>query len=99
MNIKADMRELRASPPPDILVATPGRLNDHLENHGLLPSMRDLSFLIFDEADQASYAKRSTVKPGAIFRFGRSGFGFRGKWEGMGVSPFLLLIRDLFRFV
>lgn len=54
MNIKTDMRELRASPPPDILVATPGRLNDHLENHGLAPSMRGLSFFVFDEADQAS---------------------------------------------
>ncbi|CAM9673398.1 unnamed protein product, partial [Ascophyllum nodosum] len=51
-NIKADIRGFRANPPPDILVATPGRLNDHLENHGLAPSMQSLAFLVFDEADQ-----------------------------------------------
>lgn len=53
-NIKADIRGFRANPGPDILVATPGRLNDHLDNHGLAPAMQGLTHLIFDEADQAS---------------------------------------------
>jgi len=39
---------------PDILVATPGRLNDHLENtSGVAPGVCDgLETLVFDEADQ-----------------------------------------------
>eukprot|EP00624_Nannochloropsis_granulata_P003672 evm.model.NODE_28528_length_50078_cov_28.909842.15 len=37
---------------PDILVATPGRLMDHLENNGLAPYFQDLRILILDEADQ-----------------------------------------------
>ncbi|CAN0273554.1 unnamed protein product, partial [Laminaria digitata] len=51
-NIKTDIRGFRGNPPPDILVATPGRLNDHLDNHGLAPAMQGLKYLIFDEADQ-----------------------------------------------
>ena len=42
---------MRASP-PSVLVATPGRLNDLLANHGLLPLVAGLQTLIFDEADQ-----------------------------------------------
>mmetsp|Transcript_3452 Transcript_3452/g.6547 ORF Transcript_3452/g.6547 Transcript_3452/m.6547 type:complete len:688 (+) Transcript_3452:29-2092(+) len=37
---------------PDVLVATPGRLNDHLENHSLRENMGALQCLVFDEADQ-----------------------------------------------
>ena len=39
---------------PDVLIATPGRLNDHLENHKLAEAMHGggLRVLIFDEADQ-----------------------------------------------
>ena len=36
--------------PPDLLVATPGRLNDHLQNSGLDALMQNLRVLIFDEA-------------------------------------------------
>lgn len=38
--------------PPSILVATPGRLNDHLENGKLSQILSSLRCLIFDEADQ-----------------------------------------------
>ena len=38
--------------PPDILVATPGRLNDHLENGSLQSMLKSLRCLVFDEADQ-----------------------------------------------
>ena len=38
--------------PPQLLVATPGRLNDHLQNSGLDVLMQGLRVLIFDEADQ-----------------------------------------------
>jgi len=37
---------------PLVLVATPGRLDDHLNNSGLAPLCAGLSVLIFDEADQ-----------------------------------------------
>jgi len=37
---------------PLVLVATPGRLEDHLNNSGLQPLLANLSVLIFDEADQ-----------------------------------------------
>jgi superfamily II DNA/RNA helicase len=37
---------------PDVLVGTPGRLNDLLENHGLAQLVRGLTSLVFDEADQ-----------------------------------------------
>ena len=45
---------LRGGRAPDILVATPGRLNDHLENtQGFAPGICDsLETLVFDEADQ-----------------------------------------------
>ena len=52
-NIKTDQRKLAAGPPVDVLVATPGRLIDHLENTpGVAEAVRALKILIFDEADQ-----------------------------------------------
>ena len=50
-NIRTDLSKLRRRA-PDILVATPGRLNDLLENHGLQRQMGALSVMVFDEADQ-----------------------------------------------
>eukprot|EP00940_MAST-03C_sp_MAST-3C-sp2_P001790 g1790.t1 len=50
-NIRTDLSRI-ARRVPDILIATPGRLNDHLENHGLQRAMSGLRCLIFDEADQ-----------------------------------------------
>ncbi|CAM9208434.1 unnamed protein product, partial [Phaeothamnion confervicola] len=47
----ADLKRFRGSPPV-ILVATPGRLLDHLENGGLRPMFRDLDTLVLDEADR-----------------------------------------------
>ena len=46
-----DLGALRRST-PDILIATPGRLNDHLQNEGLADKMRALRVLVFDEADR-----------------------------------------------
>ena len=40
-NIKVDNR-MFSTAPPSILVATPGRLNDHLENGFVKPLMRSL---------------------------------------------------------
>ena len=37
---------------PAMLVATPGRLNDHLENSGLDRQLTNMRCMIFDEADQ-----------------------------------------------
>lgn len=37
---------------PDVLIATPGRLNDHLQNEGLAGAMQHLRLLVFDEADR-----------------------------------------------
>lgn len=36
----------------DILIATPGRLLDHLENGSLRPKLANLKSLILDEADR-----------------------------------------------
>ena len=46
-----ELSKLQASP-PTILVATPGRLNDHLTNNGVDKLCRELRVLVFDEADQ-----------------------------------------------
>lgn len=54
-NIHADIRKFNTDPSPDILVATPGRLNDHLDNHNLARGIAGLKYLIFDEADQARW--------------------------------------------
>jgi ATP-dependent RNA helicase MSS116 len=50
-NIKSDLSAFRQRM-PDILVAAPGRLNDHLENYDLKPALGNLRVLVFDEADQ-----------------------------------------------
>lgn len=50
--ISRDLAALKGRRIPDILVATPGRLNDHLENHGLQEKTARLKMLVFDEADQ-----------------------------------------------
>ena len=50
-NIRTDLSKLKRRA-PDVLVATPGRLNDLLENHGLQQQMKALSVMVFDEADQ-----------------------------------------------
>jgi ATP-dependent RNA helicase MSS116 len=51
-NMKSEQSALKRSPPPSVLVATPGRLNDHLENSGLADLCKALRVLVFDEADQ-----------------------------------------------
>ncbi|CAN0122636.1 unnamed protein product [Ectocarpus sp. 13 AM-2016] len=51
VNVNRDLNQLNSGA-PDIMVATPGRLLDLMENHGLGRGMRDLDTLIFDEADQ-----------------------------------------------
>ena len=53
-NQRTDLKRFRDGW-PDILVGTPGRLNDHLENSGLARAMAGpdgLQLLILDEADQ-----------------------------------------------
>jgi len=51
-NIKGDHGEL-ARRPIDILVATPGRLQDHLDNtKGFKPRLENLAMVCLDEADQ-----------------------------------------------
>jgi ATP-dependent RNA helicase MSS116 len=49
--INKDIRMFETNP-PDILVATPGRLQDHLDNQSLASLISNLQILIFDEADQ-----------------------------------------------
>ena len=49
-NIKDDFKRLKGTTP--IVVATPGRLLDHLQNNGLAERMARLDSLILDEADQ-----------------------------------------------
>ena len=51
-NIKKDLSKFHKLNFPDILVGTPGRINDLLENHGLQTAMSGLSCLILDEADR-----------------------------------------------
>jgi superfamily II DNA/RNA helicase len=50
-NVHADVKGLTQAT-PSVLVATPGRLNDLLANHGLASLFDGLRALIFDEADQ-----------------------------------------------
>ena len=47
-----DARDLKAAKTPSLVVATPGRLNDLLYNHGVDELCAQLSTLVFDEADQ-----------------------------------------------
>ena len=49
-NVKTDLKNLKGATP--IVVATPGRLLDHLQNNGLAQRMANLGSLILDEADQ-----------------------------------------------
>jgi len=49
-SMNKDINALQTS--PDLIVATPGRLNDHLQNSGLDVKMKSLRVLVFDEADQ-----------------------------------------------
>jgi ATP-dependent RNA helicase MSS116 len=50
-NVNKDLTGFKSN--PDVLIATPGRLNDHLENSGALRrQMQELKVLVFDEADQ-----------------------------------------------
>jgi len=51
-NIATDKRKLKDGAPPAILVGTPGRLNDLLENEGLAARLKGMRCLVFDEADQ-----------------------------------------------
>jgi superfamily II DNA/RNA helicase len=46
---------------PDVLVATPGRLVDLLENEGLDVMLRSLRVLVYDEADQCKYYQQVTT--------------------------------------
>ena len=50
-NQASDLSKMRARA-PDILVATPGRLNDNLQDTGVAKSLRGLKSLVFDEADR-----------------------------------------------
>eukprot|EP01063_Lacrimia_lanifica_P030860 TRINITY_DN4987_c3_g1_i1.p2 TRINITY_DN4987_c3_g1~~TRINITY_DN4987_c3_g1_i1.p2 ORF type:complete len:627 (+),score=279.07 TRINITY_DN4987_c3_g1_i1:161-1882(+) len=50
-NISTDTRKIRQRV-PDVLVGTPGRLNDLFGNHGLRENMARLRCMVFDEADQ-----------------------------------------------
>ncbi len=50
-NQGSDLSKMRASP-PDILVATPGRLNDNLTNAAVSQALGGVRTLIFDEADR-----------------------------------------------
>ena len=49
--VKLDVQVLRKQP-PSVLIATPGRLNDLLHNHGMEKAFAALRILILDEADQ-----------------------------------------------
>ena len=51
VNPKSELRRLKEER-CDILVATPGRLLDHLQNGGLQDYMRSLRVLVLDEADR-----------------------------------------------
>ena len=51
-NIKKDLNAFRRLNFPDILVGTPGRINDLLQNHGLQEAMGGLQCFILDEADR-----------------------------------------------
>ena len=50
-NQSSDLSKMRARA-PDILVATPGRLNDNLQDAGVAKALRGLKSLVFDEADR-----------------------------------------------
>ena len=49
--MNSEINRMRRTP-PHILVATPGRLVDHLQNQGASQLMSKLNTLVFDEADR-----------------------------------------------
>jgi hypothetical protein len=51
----------------DVLVATPGRLLDHIENHGLSQRLSGVKFVVLDEADRLLEQVRSVHLPNATF--------------------------------
>lgn len=50
-NQKADLSKMNRNP-PDILVATPGRLNDNMRDPSVATALSGIRTLIFDEADR-----------------------------------------------
>ena len=50
-NIDSEMKKMKRAI-PHILVATPGRLVDHLQNRDAAQFMTKLDTLVFDEADR-----------------------------------------------
>lgn len=50
-NQASDLSKMRTAP-PDILVATPGRLNDNLSNAAVSQALGGIRTLVFDEADR-----------------------------------------------
>ena len=50
-NMDSEIKRMKRTP-PHILVATPGRLVDHLQNQGASQFMSKLDTLVFDEADR-----------------------------------------------
>lgn len=50
-NMDTEIKRMKRTP-PHILVATPGRLVDHLQNQGASEFMSKLDTLVFDEADR-----------------------------------------------
>ena len=55
-----------ARAPPSLLVATPGRLNDHLANGGLARLCGSLRVLVLDEACMGSYRARGGITSGFL---------------------------------
>merc|ERR1712028_330618 len=50
-NVKKDVRNIQ-KPCPEVLVATPGRLQDLMQNYGADKLLQGLKVLVLDEADQ-----------------------------------------------
>lgn len=50
-NVNSDLARFRRCT-PDILVGTPGRLLDHLQNHSMATMMKNMNVLILDECDR-----------------------------------------------
>lgn len=52
----------------DLLIATPGRLLDHLGNGGLAPQLGALKVLVLDEADRMLDVSLPTDNARAVYR-------------------------------
>ena len=52
VNIRGDIKRFNSTQPVDILVGTPGRLQDHLNSGTIYDRLQRLSALVLDEADQ-----------------------------------------------